>query len=146
VPTDTGETKQGATPTHGDYLEHHSLPAVKGQLEASTFATCRMIIRTRVIPRLGREPLRDLQAPCSEAGVALIRLHDLRHSHARLMIEAGVHVKVITERLGHKSGPGFTYTVYSHARPTMQADAARTAGTFLQAARGQWRPEQQPLR
>jgi integrase len=40
-----------------------------------------------------------------------IRLHDLRHTHATILLKAGVPVKVVSERLGHSS-PAFTMTVY----------------------------------
>ena len=53
-----------------------------------------------------------------------IRFHDLRHTHATILLKAGVHVKVVSERLGHSS-PAFTMTVYQHVIPGMQADAAR---------------------
>jgi integrase len=35
------------------------------------------------------------------AGVPIIRLHDLRHTHATLALSAGIHPKVVSERLGH---------------------------------------------
>ncbi len=54
-----------------------------------------------------------------------IRLHDLRHTHASILLKAGVPVKVVSERLGHSS-PAFTMTVYQHVLPGMQADAAAT--------------------
>jgi integrase len=53
----------------------------------------------------------------------VIRLHDLRHTHATLLLKAGVPVKVVSERLGHAS-PAFTMTVYQHVLPGMQAEAA----------------------
>jgi integrase len=52
-----------------------------------------------------------------------IRLHDLRHTHATVLLKAGAPVKVVSERLGHPS-PAFTMTVYQHVLPRMQADAA----------------------
>lgn len=52
-----------------------------------------------------------------------IRLHDLRHTHATLALEAGVHPKVVSERLGH-STVSLTLDVYSHALEHMQHDAA----------------------
>ena len=56
-----------------------------------------------------------------------IRLHDLRHTHATLMLKEGVPVKVVSERLGHSS-VAFTMQVYQHVLPGMQADAARRFG------------------
>ncbi len=58
------------------------------------------------------------------AGVRMIRLHDLRHTHGTLLIAAGVPVKVVTERLGH-AHPVFTIETYQHVLPGMQASAAR---------------------
>ncbi len=53
-----------------------------------------------------------------------IKLHDLRHAHASIMLKHNVPVKVVSERLGHSS-PAFTMTVYQHVMPGMQVDAAR---------------------
>lgn len=57
------------------------------------------------------------------AGVPRIRFHDLRHTHASLLLKANVPVKVVSERLGHAS-PGFTMNVYQHVLPGMQREAA----------------------
>jgi len=59
------------------------------------------------------------------AGVPVIRLHDLRHTHGTLLIKEGVPVKVVSERLGH-ANIAFTIQTYQHVLPGMQADAART--------------------
>jgi integrase len=58
------------------------------------------------------------------AQVRVVRLHDLRHTHGRLLIAAGVPVNVVSERLGHAT-PVFTIDTYQHVLPGMQADAAR---------------------
>lgn len=63
-----------------------------------------------------------------------IRLHDLRHTHATILLKAGVPVKVVSERLGHSS-PAFTMTVNQHVLPGMQADAARLFGEALYGKR-----------
>lgn len=55
--------------------------------------------------------------------VPRIRFHDLRHTHATLLIAAGVPAKVVAERLGH-SRASFTIDSYQHVLPGMQADAA----------------------
>ena len=61
---------------------------------------------------------------CAGSELPRIRFHDLRHTHATILLKAGVPVKVVSERLGHSS-PAFTMTVYQHVLPGMQADAAR---------------------
>ena len=50
-------------------------------------------------------------------------LHDLRHTHATQLLKAGVHPKVVSERLSHAS-IGITLDTYSHVMPRMQEEAA----------------------
>lgn len=64
------------------------------------------------------------------SGLPRIRLHDLRHTHATLLLKAGVPIKVVSERLGH-STPGFTMATYQHVLPGMQAEAAKTFAALL---------------
>ena len=60
-----------------------------------------------------------------QAGLPRIRLHELRHSHATLAFAAGVHPKVVSERLGHAS-PAFTMQVYSGSVQALHDEAAKT--------------------
>ena len=53
-----------------------------------------------------------------------LRLHDLRHTHATLMLKSGIHPKIVSERLGH-STVAFTLDTYSHVVPGLQEAAAR---------------------
>ncbi|MCH8899410.1 MAG: tyrosine-type recombinase/integrase [Acidobacteria bacterium] len=64
------------------------------------------------------------------AGVLRIRLHDLRHTHATLALKAGIPVKVISERLGHRD-PAFALRQYAHALPGMQAEAATQIAALM---------------
>ena len=66
----------------------------------------------------------------SSADVPLIRLHDLRHTHASHLLMAGVNVKVVSERLGHAS-VSFTLDTYGHVMPGQQAEAAAAAAALL---------------
>ncbi|MEX2440388.1 MAG: site-specific integrase [Actinomycetota bacterium] len=59
-----------------------------------------------------------------QRGLAHVRFHDLRHAHATIMLQQGVHPKIVSERLGHAS-IGITLDTYSHVMPTMQAEAVR---------------------
>ncbi|MEO2104675.1 MAG: tyrosine-type recombinase/integrase, partial [Actinomycetota bacterium] len=59
-----------------------------------------------------------------------IRLHDLRHTWATLALEAGVDVKIVSERLGHASAK-ITWDIYQHVTPSMQADAAETVARLI---------------
>lgn len=51
-----------------------------------------------------------------------IRFHDLRHTHATLLLSQGVNPKIVSERLGHSS-IGVTLDTYSHVLPNIQQDA-----------------------
>jgi integrase len=68
-----------------------------------------------------------------EGGLPRIRLHDLRHTHATLALAAGIHPKVVSERLGH-STVAFTMDVYSHAIPSMEAEAAETIANLVRGS------------
>jgi integrase len=59
-----------------------------------------------------------------------IRLHDLRHTWATLALSAGVHPKIVSERLGHAT-IAITLDTYSHVSPGMQQDAAETVAALL---------------
>ncbi len=64
------------------------------------------------------------------SGLPRIRFHDLRHTHATLLLKARIPIKVVSERLGH-STPGFTMASYQHVLPGMQAEAAMTFAELL---------------
>jgi integrase len=64
------------------------------------------------------------------AGLPRIRLHDLRHSYATLALQAGVHPKVVSERLGHAT-VGITLDLYSHVVEGLDAEAADTVAERL---------------
>lgn len=64
------------------------------------------------------------------ASVPAIRFHDMRHTSATLDLAAGVHPKVVQERLGHAT-IAMTLDLYSHVTPGMGADAAAKRGALL---------------
>ena len=67
------------------------------------------------------------------AEVRPLRFHDLRHTAATLMLLAGVHPKVASERLGHAT-VSLTLDTYSHVLPDLQRDAAEAMDVFLKPA------------
>jgi integrase len=69
-----------------------------------------------VVSRFFRQAVKKSMLPT-------IRLHDLRHTHATLALRAGIHPKVVSERLGHAT-VSITLDTYSHAVPAMQEEAA----------------------
>jgi integrase len=67
------------------------------------------------------------------SGLPKVRFHDLRHTHASLLVANGTPIKVVTERLGH-AHPGFTMQTYQHLLPGMSADAATSFARLVAAA------------
>jgi integrase len=57
-------------------------------------------------------------------------LHDLRHSHASLLLSVNVPIKVVSERLGHTT-IAMTMDVYGHVLPAMDTDAATRLDDLL---------------
>lgn len=82
-----------------------------------------------VLTRENGEPLHPqtlsqaFERRVTKLGLERIRFHDLRHTSATLALAAGVHPKVVSERLGHAS-IGITLDVYSHVTKGMQEAAA----------------------
>ena len=66
-----------------------------------------------------------------KAGLNGVRLHDLRHTQASLLIQQGEYPKVISERLGHAS-TAFTNDLYGHLMPGMEQAAAAKVGVALE--------------
>ena len=64
------------------------------------------------------------------AGLPRIRLHDCRHTAATVLLEEGVPLKVVSERLGHSS-IAITGDLYQHVTEHMQDQAAEKAGQVL---------------
>lgn len=74
---------------------------------------------TMILPDNLRRKFRVL---CEAAGVPVIRIHDLRHTHATILLKRNVHPKVVQERLGHSS-IAETMDRYTHLLPSIQRDA-----------------------
>lgn len=62
-----------------------------------------------------------LDRGCKRSGVKRIRVHDIRHSHASLLVELGFSPLLIAERLGHENIE-MTLNIYSHLYPNKQAE------------------------
>lgn len=70
----------------------------------------------------------------SNAGFDGLRIHDMRHTHATLLIASGVDVKTVQMRLGHSSAD-MTMNVYAHAMPRNDVNAASSLDGALLGGR-----------
>ena len=64
------------------------------------------------------------------AGVKRIRVHDLRHSHASLLIELGFSALLISERLGHESVTT-TLNIYAHLFPSSKVKLSTNCKNYM---------------
>lgn len=65
----------------------------------------------------------EMSRGCKKSGAKRIRVHDLRHSHASLLVELGYSPLLIAERLGHENVET-TLNTYSHLYPNKQSELA----------------------
>lgn len=78
----------------------------------------------RLFPVYKSWVVREMLYGEKKAGLKHIRVHDLRHSHASLLIEMGFSPLLVAERLGHERVQT-TMEIYSHLYPNKQAEVAR---------------------
>ena len=79
-----------------------------------------------------RNLIRHFKLALKSADLPDIRVHDLRHSHASLLLSAGVNPKIVQERLGHASIV-LTLNTYSHVIPSLQESAAEKVDELMGA-------------
>ncbi|MBQ4629995.1 MAG: tyrosine-type recombinase/integrase [Clostridia bacterium] len=63
-------------------------------------------------------------------GFPRIRLHDLRHTNATALIQAGVNPRVVQQRLGH-ADVNITINTYTHVLPEMDEEAAEKLDSIV---------------
>jgi integrase len=70
-----------------------------------------------------RNVLRSLRTVLKAARLPLVRFHDLRHTHASLLLSKGHSLRAVSQRLGH-SNPALTLRLYAHCMPSDDATLA----------------------
>ena len=71
----------------------------------------------------------------NHAGLTGVRLHDLRHTHASLLLKLNADPKTVSDRLGHASVQ-ITMDVYSHLLPGVQEAAVAGLDALLEPSAG----------
>lgn len=72
---------------------------------------------------------------CDKAGMEKIRLHDLRHSHASMLIHMGEPILLVSERLGHEDIET-TLRTYGHLYPSASSEAVRKMDALIPESAG----------
>ncbi len=114
-------------------LRHHRARQLEAKLKAGpAWKENDLVFCSSVGGHLhtSRDVFTQFKKLLAKAGLPDIRFHDLRHTSATVLLSLGIHPKVVQEMLGH-SQIGITMDVYSHALPTMQADAVGKLNAVL---------------
>ncbi len=77
---------------------------------------------------------RNFEELVKRAGLQGVRLYDLRHFHATMLLQEGTNPKIVQERLGHSSF-AVTMDTYSHVVPGLQVQAAKDFASAMGRAR-----------
>ncbi|MEC1725835.1 tyrosine-type recombinase/integrase [Schinkia azotoformans] len=107
-----------------DQLKEEKLRIEKQKLKlGQSYEDNDLVICTREgKPIIPTNLVKAFKKDVKKVGLPIIRWHDLRHTHATMLIERNVNPKIIQERLGH-SRIGVTLDIYSHVLPSMQREA-----------------------
>jgi len=109
-----------------DALKEHRKAWLERKLKARTWADGDLVFCTRTGQPLNPSNLyRNLAAIITAADVPKLRLHDMRHTHATLLLAGDTPIRAVSARLGH-SQTSVTMNIYAHVLQEMQ-DRAITA-------------------
>ncbi|MBO8170195.1 MAG: site-specific integrase [Thermoanaerobacteraceae bacterium] len=112
-------------------LKEHRKRQLKAQLESETYKEYGLVCcrkdGDKINPRSYSRHFKDL---LKKHGLPHIRLHDLRHFNATMMLKYGIDVKIAAERLGH-STPSTTQKIYQHVLKDMDMEAAEKLNKIL---------------
>lgn len=118
-------------------LRAHEARAIERAKAASSAVTTESFVFSHSVD--GSSPWhpdstsRAFRKICEQAGVTGVRLHDLRHYVATRLLAAGVDVRTVAGRLGHRN-PSTTLNVYSHFVPETDREAADALGRIFDDA------------
>ena len=107
-------------------LRQHRVYQAEDKLQAGQYyEDSGLVFATEVgTPLRPRNMVRQFKGLTEKAGLPEIRFHDLRHTHATALLEAGERPEVVQKRLGH-SKITMVYDTYAHVLPSMQEEATR---------------------
>ena len=115
---------------------HHALAAERAH-EAGSAITSESFVFSHAVDGSSRwhpdSTSRAFRQLCQRAGITGVRLHDLRHYVATRLLAAGVDIRTVAGRLGHRN-PSTTLNVYSHFVPEADQDAADALGRIFEDA------------
>ena len=110
--------------------EHRASQLEKRLAAGSAYESHDLVFANALGTPIHPNTLRDAWIKVAAKAGLKLRFHDLRHIHASLLLQQGVHPKVVSERLGH-SAVGITLDTYSHVVPSLDAEVANRLEEML---------------
>jgi len=116
-----------------DVLKNHRLALLEVRLKiGSGWVDRDLVFPNRIGDYFNKGTLySNFHKLLAQAGLPRMRIHDLRHSTATLLLAMGVNIRVVQEVLGH-SNISTTLGTYGHVLPGMQEDAMKKWGNVLE--------------
>jgi integrase len=129
--TDRGRRRIPLSQTIVDLLRRHKARQNAWRLQLGpAWPATDLVFTTPLGQPIASGTLRNVfRRACATAGVPRIRLHDLRHTHATLLLLANIHPRKVADRLGHASTA--MTDRYSHVLPPMQDEVVATLDAIL---------------
>lgn len=130
--TKTHQTRRVAldAPTTAALVDHRAAAVERAEQCGAAFADDAFVFASDVVgttPWYPDSASRRFRRACDDAGLKDVRLHDLRHYVATRLLSAGVDVRTVAGRLGHRNA-ATTLNVYSHFVPEADQAAAEILG------------------
>ena len=94
------------------------------------------VVQTEGMPRDPHAFAKGVKVALTTLGIAPVTFRDLRHTHATWLLESGVELKVVSQRLGHSSIT-VTADVYSHVTKKLQREAMGKLEEMMCSERGE---------
>lgn len=118
-----------------DLIKHKLMISSERRACGSGYKDNNLVVCTTLgTPQSPRNLNRTFQRLLKSVDVPKIRFHDLRHTHATLLLVQGVNPKVVSERLGHATIK-ITLDTYTHVLPSLLKDVAEEFGkNFFKSA------------
>ncbi len=130
--TKTHQTRRVAldAPTTTALIDHRAAAVERAEQRGATLVDDAFVFASDVAgttPWYPDSASRRFREACDAAGLKDVRLHDLRHYVATRLLSAGVDVRTVAGRLGHRNA-ATTLNVYSHFVPESDQEAAEILG------------------
>jgi integrase len=105
--------------------DHHARQEAAGRLDVAVF--CNRAGRLHHAGLIGYRILRRL---LKQAGLAPVKFHALRHTHASILLSRGASLRAVATRLGHRD-PSITLRVYAHVLPNDDRELVKVLDDFF---------------